>query len=59
MEEGDRRRVEITITEEGLKLLSTMAEAQREHMEELVKRITGEEAKTLGDLLEKVRDWEN
>ena len=57
--EGDRRRVEITITEEGLKLLSTMAEAQREHMEELVKRITGEEAKTLGDLLEKVRDWEN
>lgn len=53
--EEDRRKVEITITKKGLKLLSAVGEAQEAHMEDLVDRITGEEAKTLGELLDKVR----
>ena len=47
--------MEITITKKGLKLLSAVGEAQEAHMEDLVDRITGEEAKTLGELLDKVR----
>ncbi len=52
----DRRKVEITITKKGLKLLSTIDGASQEHAGGLDKKLTKKEAELLGALLEKVRE---
>ena len=53
--EENRRKVEITITNKGRKLLSRIDEAHREYAGELGTGLTKKEAGLLGDLLEKVR----
>jgi DNA-binding MarR family transcriptional regulator len=50
----DRRQVDIRITENGLKLLREMDEIIDDQQEDL-KSLTEQEAKLLGDLLDKLR----
>lgn len=52
--EIDRRRVDITITQEGLDILSKIDVAE-EQMYKLLKNISPEEAAVLNDLLDKLR----
>lgn len=52
--EIDRRRVDITITQEGLDILSKIDVAE-EQMYKLLKNISPEEATVLNDLLDKLR----
>ena len=54
--EENRRKVEITITNKGLKLLDKMTPAMKKHQKELFKTLTNKEASQLGDLLDKMRD---
>ena len=50
----DRRQVKITITEQGLKLL-TKVDKLLDNFEEKVRTISKQEAKELNDLLDKLR----
>ncbi len=52
----NRRRVDIAITEEGLKLLDGVQPAVEQHFHEFATRLTLEDAKCLSDALEAVRD---
>jgi DNA-binding MarR family transcriptional regulator len=51
---ADKRLVDVTITEKGMALLQQMDKHQDE-MDALFKNITEEEAKTLNNLLDKIR----
>ena len=51
----NRRRVDIAITQDGLDLLESLQAPIEVHMEDVSKNLTKEEAKTLGDLLDKLR----
>ena len=51
---SDRRLVDVTITEKGLKLLEMMDKYQ-EDMDNILKNLSDEEAKTLNRLLDKIR----
>lgn len=53
--EKDKRSVEVTITENGLKLLSEMQEPV-DQFESLLNNLTGEETRQLNTLLEKIRE---
>jgi len=55
--ETDRRLVDVTITEKGLQLLSQL-EGYSEEMDALISNISPEEAKTLNNLLDKIRGSE-
>jgi DNA-binding MarR family transcriptional regulator len=50
----DRRLVDVTITEKGLKLLEMMDKYQ-DDMDNVLKNLNNEEAKTLNRLLDKIR----
>ncbi len=52
--ETDRRLVDVTITDKGKQLLSTLDETMTE-MDEQLNGLTIEESKTLNDLLDKLR----
>jgi DNA-binding MarR family transcriptional regulator len=52
--EEDRRLVDVTITEKGLKLLDMMDKYQ-DDMDNILKNLSDEEAKTLNRLLDKIR----
>jgi MarR family transcriptional regulator, 2-MHQ and catechol-resistance regulon repressor len=51
----DKRLVDITITEKGQELL-TKLDAQQDYMDGIMQSLSDEEAKTLSDLLDKMRD---
>lgn len=51
----DRRLVDITITEEGLSLLENM-EKYSDQMDQLLANISEEEAQTLNEILDKIRN---
>ena len=50
----DKRLVDITITDKGLKLLEKL-DAQEDKMETIIKSLTKNEAETLNTLLDKIR----
>jgi DNA-binding MarR family transcriptional regulator len=52
--ESDRRLVDVTITEEGLKLLQTI-DAQQEDMDNVTGKLSEDEVRTLNTLLDKLR----
>ncbi len=52
----DRRRVNVTITLEGLRLLEEASEALENHLQSISEGISEEEAKLLNALLDKMRD---
>lgn len=52
----NRRRVDITITEKGLGILEEVAPDINKYQEDIVNNLTAEEAKTLGHLLDKMRN---
>ncbi len=54
--EGDRRRVDIAITQEGLSLLAEMDQPTEEMHRRTAKALTSEEARTLSRLLERLRE---
>ena len=54
--EQDRRRVDITITEKGLSILSAADELTEEINRRTVRAITNQEARKLTQLLERLRD---
>jgi DNA-binding MarR family transcriptional regulator len=51
----NRRKMDINITEKGLKLLQEMDEPLRKHLAEMKKRLTDKEAEQLSNLLDKMR----
>jgi DNA-binding MarR family transcriptional regulator len=53
--EKDRRRVNVSITQEGLNLLDRASAAVDESLAELAASIGSEEAEMLNDLLDKMR----
>jgi len=53
--EDNRRKVEITITKKGLKLLDELAPILKASDQELFRWLTKKEATQLGDLLDKLR----
>ncbi|MEP7264249.1 MAG: winged helix DNA-binding protein [Bacteroidota bacterium] len=53
--EEDRRAVDVTITQKGLDLLTIMMQEETT-MDAVMKNITVEEARTLNDILDKMRD---
>ena len=53
--EDNRRKVEITITKKGLKLLDELAPIQKASEKDLFKGLTKQEATQLGYLLDKLR----
>ena len=56
--ENDRRRVDISITDEGLKLVEAASIVIEEDMGRVREVLTEEEARQLSDLLDKVRIYE-
>ncbi len=54
--EADRRRVDIAITQEGLSLLAEMDQPTEEMNRRTAKALTSEEARTLTQLLELLRE---
>ena len=54
--EGDRRRVDIAITQEGLSLLAEMDQPTEEMNRRTAEALTSEEARTLTQLLERLRE---
>jgi len=52
---GDRRLVDITIAEKGMKLLESL-DAYNDEMDALFSHISEDEAKTLNELLDKLRN---
>lgn len=53
--EENRRKIEIRITEDGLKLLEKIDKTISEHEEKMTENLTKEEAITLNELLNKLR----
>jgi DNA-binding MarR family transcriptional regulator len=51
----DRRLVDVTITEKGQSLLKKL-DSDVNHIEDLTKNLTEEEAKTISELLDKLRE---
>ena len=51
----DRRLVDVTITEKGQSLLKKL-DADVNHMEDITKNLTEQEAKTISELLDKLRE---
>ena len=56
--EKDRRRVDISITEKGLKLVEEASLVIEKNIEEIYSVLTKEEAQQLSDLLDKIRGHE-
>lgn len=54
----DRRRVDIIITKEGLDVLAKASAAVEQHIERSFSHLTDDEALTLSNLLDKLRDGE-
>ena len=54
--ESNRRMVEITITSTGNDLLLELDQALEEYRDSIKRKLTIEEAKLLGDLLDKIRE---
>ncbi len=52
----DRRRVDIAITEEGLKIVNQASKITEVEIENTLSTLTKKEAKQLNDLLDKMRD---
>ena len=51
----DKRLVDVTITEKGQQLL-TKLDAEQDHMDDIMNSLSDEEAQTLSDLLDKMRN---
>jgi MarR family transcriptional regulator, 2-MHQ and catechol-resistance regulon repressor len=54
--EENRRKVEITITDKGLKLLEELGPKVKSMEEQLLGKLTSQEVEALGELLDKLRD---
>ena len=52
----DRRRVDIAITDEGVKIVEQASKVLEGEMENVLSVLTKKEAKQLNDLLDKMRD---
>ena len=53
----DKRLVDVTITEKGQRLLQKL-DAEADHVEEIMNNLSDQEAKTLSELLDKLRKAE-
>lgn len=53
--EENRRKMDVYITEEGLKLLDEIEKPLQDHLTEIKTRVTKEEAETMSSLLDKMR----
>lgn len=54
--EGNRRRVDIVIKETGIKLLEDVEEPLAKMLSQIRENLTEDEAKTIGNLLDKLRN---
>jgi len=54
--EENRRKVEISVTNKGLKLLTKMEPDMKKNQLEIIGKITAKEANQLADLLDKIRE---